>query len=131
MQRHAETALSLARFLEGHPGVVKVVYPGLNSHPQHALAARQMRSPGGMISFEVAGGLAGVEAVLARLGLIVCAESLGGVESLIEHPASMTHAALPPELRRSLGIGDGLLRLSVGLEALPDLRRDLERALAR
>jgi cystathionine beta-lyase/cystathionine gamma-synthase len=130
MQRHAQSAGALAEFLESHPRVVKVVYPGLASHPQQALARRQMRSPGGMISFEVTGGRAGAESVLARLQLVICAESLGGVESLIEHPASMTHAALPAAVRRGLGIGDGLLRLSVGLEAESDLRRDLERALA-
>jgi cystathionine beta-lyase/cystathionine gamma-synthase len=129
MRQHAALALSLARFLENHPGVSRVRYPGLASHPQFALGQRQMSLPGGMISCELAGGFEAAKAMLAATQLFVCAESLGGVESLIEHPASMTHASLPPEARKELGIGEGLIRLSVGLEAENDLQADLVRAL--
>ena len=130
MERHADNALALARWLEQHPAVARVVYPGLESHPQYALARRQMASPGGMITIFLKGGLAAAERMLSRTRLFACAESLGGVESLIEHPAIMTHASIPPENRKALGIDDGLVRLSVGCEALEDLRRDLEGALA-
>jgi cystathionine beta-lyase/cystathionine gamma-synthase len=109
--------------------VAKVVFPGLPSHPQHALAQRQMALPGGMITVELRGGMAAAERLLTSTRVFTCAESLGGVESLIEHPASMTHASLPAEARAALGIGDGLVRLSVGLEAPADLQRDLERGL--
>jgi cystathionine gamma-synthase/cystathionine gamma-lyase len=126
MRQHSALALALAGFLEKHPAVASVSYPGLPSHPQYELARRQMSLPGGMISCELRGGLPAARAMLAVTRLFVCAESLGGVESLIEHPASMTHASVPADARRQLGIGDGLIRLSVGLEAERDLRADLE-----
>jgi cystathionine beta-lyase/cystathionine gamma-synthase len=129
MRRHCETAQALAAFLDGHPRIAKVHYPGLPTHPQYALAQRQMSMPGGMITCELHGGLTAARAVLSATQLFACAESLGGVESLIEHPASMTHASLPATARAELGISDGLIRLSVGLEAEADLRRDLEEAL--
>jgi cystathionine gamma-lyase len=129
MRRHAQSAALLAQWLEAHPNVARVFYPGLRSHPQYALARRQMALPGGMISCELRGGLAAAHALLSSTRLFTCAESLGGVESLIEHPASMTHASLPPDARATLGIGDGLVRLSVGLEDPADLQRDLERGL--
>ncbi len=127
MRQHVKSARAIAESLASHPQVVKVMYPGLASHPGHALAERQMRGPGGMISLEIAGGLPASTAFLKALRIFVCAESLGGVESLAEHPAIMTHASLPAEVRRDLGIGDGLVRLSVGLEHIDDLREDLER----
>jgi cystathionine beta-lyase/cystathionine gamma-synthase len=129
MRRHSETAARLAHWLASHPSVSSVFFPGLPSHPQHALAARQMALPGGMISCELAGGLKAAHALLSATRIFTCAESLGGVESLIEHPASMTHASLPAETRAALGIGDGQVRLSVGLEDPEDLQRDLERGL--
>jgi len=122
-------AQAVATYLERQPGVAHVRYPGLPSHPQHALALQQMAAPGGMISCELRGGIAAARAMLETTRLFVCAESLGGVESLIEHPASMTHASLPPEARAELGIGEGLIRLSVGLEAEGDLIADLQRGL--
>jgi cystathionine gamma-synthase/cystathionine gamma-lyase len=129
MRRHSEIAARLASFLASHPGVASVRYPGLPSHPQYALARRQMALPGGMISCELRGGFEAARAMLSATRLFVCAESLGGVESLIEHPASMTHASLPAEARAQLGIGEGLIRLSVGLEAESDLRDDITQAL--
>jgi len=129
MERHCKSAASLAAWLEARPEVEKVIYPGLESHPQHALAASQMSAPGGMISIVVKGGLPAASALLATVKVFCCAESLGGVESLIEHPAIMTHGSVPPEARAALGIDDGLIRLSVGLEAEEDLRADLEAAL--
>lgn len=128
MKRHVESAHAIARWLEAHPLVSRVHYPGLPSHAGHALAARQMKGPGGMISFDLDGSLAQAQAFLRALRVFACAESLGGVESLAEHPAIMTHASLPADARRALGIGDGLIRLSVGLEDAGDLRADLERA---
>jgi cystathionine gamma-lyase len=107
-----------------------VYYPGLESHEGHAVAARQMKGPGGMITFDLAGGLAAARRFLEALRVFVCAESLGGVESLAEHPALMTHASIPVEMRRELGIGDGMVRLSVGLEDARDLRKDLEAGFA-
>jgi cystathionine beta-lyase/cystathionine gamma-synthase len=130
MQRHVESAAVLADRLERARGVRRVHYPGLSSHPQHALALAQMRGPGGMISLELDGGLAESRRFLQSLRLFALAESLGGVESLAEHPALMTHASIPPEVRRGLGIGDSLVRLSVGLEHVEDLWGDLEGALA-
>ncbi|HTM21981.1 MAG TPA: cystathionine gamma-synthase [Kofleriaceae bacterium] len=130
MERHERNAGALAAWLEGHAQVDRVIYPGLASHPQHALAARQQRGFGGMISFDLRGGLEAARRFLEACRLFACAESLGGVESLIEHPAIMTHASVPPERRRALGIGDGFIRLSVGIEDLDDLRADLERAFA-
>jgi cystathionine gamma-lyase len=130
MERHAANALLLARHLEGHPQVERVVYPGLPSHPQHALAARQMSGFGGMLTFVIRGGLPAARAFLGAVRIFACAESLGGVESLIEHPAIMTHASVPPETRARLGIADGLIRVSVGVESADDLVEDLERAFA-
>jgi cystathionine gamma-lyase len=130
MERHTKSAEALARWLEGHAQVARVIYPGLETHKGHALASRQMKGPGGMISFELKGGLEASRAFLTALRVFTCAESLGGVESLAEHPAIMTHASLTAEGRKALGIGDGLLRLSVGLEDAGDLRADLERGFA-
>jgi cystathionine gamma-lyase len=131
MKRHVESARLVADYLAKHSGVSRVRYPGLASHEGHALAARQMSAPGGMISLELNGTLDNAVAFLRALRIFACAESLGGVESLAEHPALMTHASLPPETRRALGIGDGLIRLSVGLEDPADLIADLDHALAR
>jgi len=129
MQRHCENALSLAQWLEAQPQIRRVRYPGLPSHPQHALARTQMHGYGGMISIELATDLAGTRRFLERCEIFALAESLGGVESLIEHPAIMTHATIPLAQRTSLGIGDSLVRLSVGIENINDLRRDLAGAL--
>ena len=135
MQRHCENALELAEFLERHPKVGRVHYPGLASHPQHALAREQMRDPrgqsayGGMISIELKGGLEESRRFLERCEIFALAESLGGVESLIEHPAIMTHASVPREARVALGISDTLCRLSVGVEDVADLKADLQQAL--
>ena len=126
MKRHVESASAIADWLVAPRQVVRVLYPGLTTHEGHALAARQMRGPGGMMSFEIAGGIAQATAFLRALDVFACAESLGGVESLAEHPATMTHASLPAEARRALGIGDGLIRLSVGLEDVRDLVANLE-----
>jgi cystathionine gamma-lyase len=131
VQRHCENAMTIARWLESHAKVEKVIYPGLESHPQHALAKKQMCGGfGGMISCVVKGGLPASRRVLERVRLFSLAESLGGVESLIEHPAIMTHASIPPEARKALGIDDGLIRLSVGIEDVQDLIADLDQALA-
>ncbi len=127
MERHAANAMALARFLEGHPQVEKVTYPGLPSHPQHALAARQMRGFGGMLTFVLKGGLPAASAFLKAVKVFACAESLGGVESLVEHPAIMTHASVPKDVREKLGIADGLIRVSCGIEDVRDLTEDLER----
>ncbi|HTW37850.1 MAG TPA: PLP-dependent aspartate aminotransferase family protein [Steroidobacteraceae bacterium] len=130
MERHCANALAVARFLEAHPKVVRVHYPGLPSHPQHALARRQMRGGyGGIVSAELAGGLEDSRRFLERCRLFSLAESLGGVESLIEHPGLMTHSGLPPAVRAALGIGDGLVRLSVGIESADDLIAELGDAL--
>lgn len=131
MQRHCSNALELAGWLEKHSRVERVVYPGLASHPQHALAKRQMHDAwGGMVTIFLKGGEAEARRFLERCELFTLAESLGGVESLIEHPGIMTHASVPPETRKSLGISDSLVRLSVGIEDVADLRADLEQALA-
>ena len=131
MERHSSNALELAQWLESQPKVAKVYYPGLESHPQHALARRQMRAGfGGMISMDLKGDLAGARRFLETCELFSLAESLVGVESLIEHPAIMTHASIPAEQRAKLGIGDTLIRLSVGVEDVNDLREELTRALA-
>lgn len=129
MQRHCESALQLALFLSQHPRVNKVYYPGLSSHPQHALAKKQMHGFGGMISVELKTDLAETKNILSRFNIFALAESLGGVESLIEHPAIMTHASIPAETRKKLGITDGLIRLSVGIESLDDLKNDLMQAI--
>ena len=131
MQAHERNALELARWLDEQPKVEQVSYPGLESDPGHALAQRQMRGFGGMLSFRLAGGLPAARHFLEGMTVFTLAESLGGVESLIEHPAIMTHASLPAEVRASLGIDDGLIRVSVGIEAVDDLKRDLDAALAR
>lgn len=134
MQRHCENAMVLSRWLERHANVEKVIYPGLESHPQHALAKKQMNTGqgggfGGMISCVVKGGLDASRRMLERVRIFSLAESLGGVESLIEHPAIMTHASIPAEARRALGIDDGLVRLSVGIEDVNDLVADLDQAM--
>lgn len=132
MQRHCDNAMALAGWLQAHPRVARVHYPGLESHPQHELAQRQMpRGQGGMVALELRAELAGVQRLLAATELFTLAESLGGVESLIGHPASMSHVAMPPDLRARLGIGEALIRLSVGIEDVDDLRADLDQALAR
>ena len=130
MQAHCENASELAAWLAKHPAVEKVIYPGLKSHPQYALAKRQMDGPGGIITIEVKGGLRKARKMLERCHLFALAESLGGVESLVDHPAIMTHASIPAANRRKLGISDGLVRLSVGVEDVRDLRAELEAALA-
>jgi cystathionine gamma-lyase len=129
MERHNANALQVARWLEGQPAVTCVIYPGLESHPQHALAQQQMAGGGGIVSFDIAGGLDAARRFLENTRLFTLAESLGGVESLVNHPAIMTHASVPPETRARLGISDTLIRLSVGIEDCADLLADLERAL--
>ncbi len=130
MDRHCASALAIARFLEKHPKVERVHYPGLESHPQHALAKRQMAGRyGGIVTAVLRGGVEDARRMLERCELFSLAESLGGVESLIEHPALMTHASLPAAMRASLGISDTLIRLSVGVEDVEDLIAELDRAL--
>lgn len=129
MQAHEENAQEIARFLEAHPKVEKVIYPGLASHPQHELAKQQMSGFGGMLSFYLKGGLKESTTFLEEVNLFVLAESLGGVESLIEHPAIMTHASVPAKERAKLGITDNFIRISVGVEAVEDLKADLANAL--
>jgi cystathionine beta-lyase/cystathionine gamma-synthase len=126
--RHSANGLELARFLEPHPKVKRVYYPGLPSHPQHALAAKQMSGFGGMLSFDL-GSREAAARLLKSVRLLALAESLGGVESLISHPATMTHASVPEAERQMLGITDGLVRISAGLEDIDDLREDLAQAL--
>lgn len=130
MQRHCENAHAVASWLEKQSHIEKVIYPGLKSHPQHALAKKQMHGYGGMISMVISGGLDAAQRFLSRCQLFTLAESLGGVESLIEHPAIMTHASIPAETRKSLGIEDGFIRLSVGIEHIDDLIADLNYALS-
>jgi len=130
MQRHCENGMRIAQWMEERPEIAKVIYPGLPSHPQHALAKKQMHGFGGMITCVLDRNLAGVRQMLERTQLFTLAESLGGVESLIEHPAIMTHASIPAETRNRIGIVDGLIRLSVGVEDADDLIADLEQALA-
>jgi len=126
MQRHCESAIQIAEFLESHAAVERVYYPGLKSHPQHELARRQMDGFGGMVTVVLKGGLPAATSFLEKVELFSLAESLGGVESLIEHPAIMTHASI--EQRKALGIDDGLIRLSVGIEDLDDLVADITQA---
>ena len=128
MERHCASALKIAQWLEKHPKVNRVFYPGLESHPQHALAKSQMRAFGGMISVELKTDLAGARAFLEHCEIFALAESLGGVESLIEHPGIMTHGSVPADIRATLGIGDSLIRLSVGIEDPDDLMADLDKA---
>lgn len=129
MARHAESAQAIAEWLEAHPKIDRVIYPGLKSHPQHELAKRQMTGFGGMITCFLKGDLEASRRMLSACRLFALAESLGGVESLIEHPAIMTHASVPAEKRAELGISDTLVRLSVGIEDLADLKADLDQAL--
>jgi cystathionine beta-lyase/cystathionine gamma-synthase len=129
MQRHCDNAAELAAWLNTHPLVEHVIYPGLSNHPQHALATRQMHAFGGMISMTIKGGLNKARAFLSHCHLFTLAESLGGVESLIEHPGIMTHASIPLTQRQALGISDGFVRLSVGVEHVDDLKADLDNAL--
>jgi methionine-gamma-lyase len=128
MERHAENAMRLARFLESHPKVEKVNYPSLASHPQHEVARRQMSGYGGMLSFEVRGGVESGRRLMNHLKLCSLAVSLGSVDTLVEHPASMTHAVVPKNMRESLGISDGLVRVSVGIEDADDILMDFEQA---
>jgi cystathionine beta-lyase/cystathionine gamma-synthase len=130
MEEHNRNALGLARWLEQQRNVIEVLHPGLESHPQHELALRQMTGFGGTFSFRMDGGPEAVSALLGRVKVFTLAESLGGVESLIEHPATMTHASIPAGVRAGMGIGDDLIRVSVGLEDLEDLIEDLAQALA-
>ena len=130
MKAHCENAQAIAEFLQGHEAVKDVIYPGLASHPQHELARRQMDGFGGMVSFRLKGGFDAAKRFCERTRLFTLAESLGGVESLVNHPAVMTHASVPVETRTRLGIGDDLVRLSVGVEGVEDLRADLNAALS-
>lgn len=130
MERHNQNALHLAEWLSAHPKVAHVIYPGLTSHPDHALARKQMKGFGGMISMELKCDLAGSKRMLEQCKLFALAESLGGVESLIEHPAIMTHASIPKAQREALGIKDSFIRLSVGIEAIDDLKEELDHALS-
>lgn len=129
MKAHCENALALAQWLETHPAIEKVIYPGLQSHPQHELATRQMQGYGGIVSIILKGGFEAAKRFCENTELFTLAESLGGVESLINHPAVMTHASIPEERRAKLGISDALMRLSVGVEEIEDLRADIESAL--
>ncbi len=130
MKAHCANALELAQWLEAHPAIEKVIYPGLPSHPQHELATRQMSGYGGIVSIVLKGGFEAAKRFCERTELFTLAESLGGVESLVNHPAVMTHASIPPARREQLGISDALVRLSVGVEDSWDLRADLQRALS-
>jgi cystathionine beta-lyase/cystathionine gamma-synthase len=129
MEKHSENAQLVAEFLENHPLVSKTIYPGLQSHPEHNIAKKQMKLFGGMVTFVVSGGLSQAKNVLENLKIFTLAESLGGAESLAEHPAIMTHASIPKQTREALGIDDGLIRLSVGIETAEDLINDLKSAL--
>ena len=130
MERHAASALRIAEALEAHPRVSRVYYPGLSSHPQHDLAKRQMRNGGGMVSFELDASVEDAMRVCSNFNVFALAESLGGVESLVDHPVSMTHGAIPREERIKAGFQDGLIRLSVGIEDVEDLLEDVDRAIA-
>ena len=130
MERHCSNAQQIASYLDSHSSIEKVIYPGLESHPQHHIAKKQMKGFGGMITVILKGGLESATRFLERTELFSLAESLGGVESLIEHPAIMTHASIPPEVREEIGISDGLVRLSVGIESIEDLIGDIENSLS-
>ena len=130
MERHCSNAQQIASYLDSHSSIEKVIYPGLESHPQHHIAKKQMKGFGGMITVILKGGLESATRFLERTELFSLAESLGGVESLIEHPAIMTHASIPPEVREEIGISDGLVRLSVGIESIEDLIEDIENSLS-
>jgi methionine-gamma-lyase len=129
MQRHCENALAVAQFLEEHPAVAKVNYPGLESSAGHAIAAEQMRAFGGMLSFDLNGGLEAGEKLMNRLKIATLGVSLGNVDSLVQHPASMTHVNVPPAERIKMGISDGLVRFSVGIENIADILDDFENGL--
>jgi len=129
MRQHEENARAVAKFLAEHPGVEKVYYPGLATHPDHELATRQMSGFGGMVSFQYKGTYTDVAQLVRRFKVFALAESLGGVESLVCHPASMTHGSIPREIRESRGLTDTLLRLSVGIEDIVDILEDLQQAL--
>jgi len=129
MERHCSNAMKIAKFLASRDDINWVRYPGLPSHPQHDIAKKQMKDFGGMITMELSGGLEKAKQFLEKVQIFTLAESLGGVESLVEHPAIMTHASIPAEQRAALGISDGLVRLSVGVEDCGDLIEDLEQAL--
>jgi cystathionine gamma-lyase len=131
MKAHEQNALKIAHFLEKHPKIEKVIYPGLSSHPQYKIAVEQMKGFGGMITFFLKGGISESKQFLESLQLFSLAESLGGVESLVDHPAIMTHASIPKNVREDLGIFDNLIRLSVGIENSVDLIKDLENALEK
>ena len=131
MERHEKNAIAVAEYLEKHTAVRRVYYPGLKSHPGHQIALRQMEGFGGMVSFEINGGVEAVDSFLRNARVFSLAESLGGVDSLVEHPATMSHASMPEDFRESVGITDDLIRLSVGLEGVEDLTQDLEQALKR
>ena len=131
MKAHEQNAIKIASFLEKHPKVERVVYPGLPSHPQHELAKKQMKGFGGMITFFLKGGIDESRRFLENVHLFALAESLGGVESLVDHPAIMTHASIPKAVREQLGIFDNLIRLSVGIEDCEDLVKDLEVAFSK
>ena len=131
MKEHEKNAQQVADYLQENPKVKKVNYPGLKSHPQYELAKKQMSGFGGMLSFEIVGGLKEAEQFLGNLKIFSLAESLGGVESLIEHPARMTHASVPPEIRKQIGITDSLIRISVGIENIDDLIKDLDQAFKK
>jgi cystathionine beta-lyase/cystathionine gamma-synthase len=130
MECHCKNAMKIAEFLEQHPAIESVIYPGLASHPQHDIAKKQMPLFGGMITIIIKGGLSRATQFLERTNIFALAESLGGVESLIEHPAIMTHASMPKEVREAIGVVDGLVRISVGIESLDDLIDDLNQALS-
>jgi len=130
LERSSHNAMALAEWFQTHPAIERTVYPGLKSHPQHDIAKRQMDAFGGMVTIFLKGGLNAAKTMLERVQLFTLAESLGGVESLVEHPGIMTHASIPPERRAELGVDDALVRLSVGVEDMEDLRRDLDQALA-
>ena len=131
MERHSENAMQIAQFLNFHPKVARVWYPGLRTHPQHEIAARQMSGFGGMLAFELKGGRAAGSTLLNSVELLTLAVSLGDCDTLIEHPASMTHSTYSSEELAAVGIVDGLVRLSVGIEGVQDLIADLDQALAR
>lgn len=130
MEQHQKSAMEIAKYLEAHEKVERVIYPGLESHPQHDIAKKQMSGFGGMLTFFIKGGLKESKTFLEKVKIFTLAESLGGVESLIEHPAIMTHASIPAEVRKEIGIDDNLVRVSVGVENLEDLQKDLEQALS-
>ena len=131
MAQHCQSATAIAGFLEKHPRVKRVFYPGLESHPHYKLARKQMKGYSGMVSFEIAGGARAVKSFLRRVKVFSLAESLGGVDSLVEHPATMSHASMPESFRKKVGITDSLIRLSIGLENIDDLKEDLKQALER